>query len=86
MDGLAQRRKLRLLFRRERAANVDVLLFDSGKRVRGLFSFLARLDQNLMTVGMDLLLYAAGRLGEADAVTCFAGQVPSFHGVAFPHR
>jgi hypothetical protein len=47
------------------------------KRVRGLFSFLARLDKSIHSVGMDLLGHAAYRLHQADDLGSFAAQVAS---------
>jgi hypothetical protein len=47
------------------------------KRIKGLFSFVARLDQYLVGLGMDLLAYAALRLSEEDDISCFAAQVAS---------
>jgi hypothetical protein len=47
------------------------------KRVRGLFSFLARPDRSLFALGMDLLGQAAARLEEDDDLPCFAAQVAS---------
>ena len=49
----------------------------STKRINGLFSFLARPDRSLPGVGMDLLSYAANRLGLDDDIECFSAQVPS---------
>ena len=49
----------------------------STKRVRGLFSFLARPDRSLPGLAMDLLGYAANRLSVGDDLTGFAAQVPS---------
>lgn len=48
-----------------------------AKRLRGLFSILARPDRNLPALGMDLLVQAAHRIGDSDDVPCFAAQVPS---------
>ncbi len=47
------------------------------KRLRGVFSFLARLDKSLFSLGMDLLAYATYRLSPDDDLGCFAAQVPS---------
>lgn len=47
------------------------------KRMNGLFSFLARADANLFSVGMDLMGHAAHRLRENDELDCLAGQVGS---------
>jgi hypothetical protein len=47
------------------------------KRVKGLFSFLARADQHVRQLGMDLLGEAALRLRDSDDITAFATQVPS---------
>ncbi len=49
----------------------------SAKRVKGLFSFLARPDRSLPALGMDLLGFAANRLRLDDDIECFAAQVPS---------
>jgi hypothetical protein len=49
----------------------------TAKRVRGLFSFLARPDRSLAALGMDLLGHAANRLCEGDDIDYFAAQVPS---------
>jgi hypothetical protein len=48
-----------------------------AKRVKGLFSFLARADQNVSQLGADLLGQAALRLRDRDDVDAFAAQVPS---------
>lgn len=45
------------------------------KRIRGLFSFVARPDRNIFTVGMDMLSFAANRLSDADDIVCYAAQV-----------
>jgi hypothetical protein len=47
------------------------------KRVRGLFSFLARPDRSLPSLGMDLLGHAANRFEVDDTAECFAAQVAS---------
>jgi hypothetical protein len=47
------------------------------KRVKGLFSFLARQDRTLPALGMDVLGYAANLLRVDDDLECFASQVPS---------
>jgi hypothetical protein len=47
------------------------------KRIRGLYSFLARLDKSIFSLGMDLLGHATYRLDETDDLGCFAAQVPS---------
>ena len=49
----------------------------STKRVRGLFSFLARPDRSLSSLGMDLLGHAANRFAVDDDIECFAAQVAS---------
>jgi hypothetical protein len=49
----------------------------TAKRVRGLFSFIARPDRSLPSLGMDLLGYAARRLRPDDELDCFAAQAPS---------
>jgi hypothetical protein len=47
------------------------------KRVKGLFSFLARPDRSLAGLGMDLLGHAASLLRVDDDLDCFAAQVAS---------
>src|SRR5262249_8718655 len=47
------------------------------KRVRGLFSFVARADRSLPSVAMDLLAHAANRFAADDDIECFAAQAPS---------
>jgi hypothetical protein len=47
------------------------------KRIRGLFSLLARIDKSLFSVGMDLLGYATYKLDDSDDIGGFAAQVPS---------
>lgn len=47
------------------------------KRLRGLFSFLARPDKSLPGYGLDLLGQAANRLRDEDDIDYFAAQVPS---------
>ncbi len=47
------------------------------KRIRGLFSFLARPDKTLFSLGMDLLCHATYRLSETDDLGSFAAQVAS---------
>ena len=49
----------------------------SVKRLRGLFSFLARPDKSLFSHGMDLLGYATVQLAQDDDLAGFAAQVPS---------
>jgi hypothetical protein len=49
----------------------------STKRIKGVFSFVARLDKTLLSLGMDLLGYAACRLGLEDSIECYATQVAS---------
>lgn len=49
----------------------------STKRVKGLFSFLAKPDQNVNAVGLDLMGQAAYRVRENDDIECLAAQVPS---------
>jgi hypothetical protein len=46
------------------------------KRINGLFSFLARDDQDAAPLGLDLLGHAAGLFERVDGTT-FAAQVPS---------
>jgi GNAT superfamily N-acetyltransferase len=45
-----------------------------SKRLKGLFSFLARPDASLPALAMDLMAHAAHRLREHDDVTGLAGQ------------
>jgi hypothetical protein len=47
------------------------------KRLKGLFSFLARPDNRLPALAMDLMSHAAYRLRDYDDVTALAGQVAS---------
>ena len=47
------------------------------KRIKGLFSFIAKPDRDVVTSGMDLLGYAATRLSDDDDITCYAAQVAS---------
>ena len=47
------------------------------KRIKGLFSFVAKPDRSLISFGMDLLSYAALRLHDEDDIGCFAAQVAS---------
>jgi len=48
-----------------------------AKRMRGLFSFLARCDKTLPSLALDLLGYAVQRLAEHDPLDCLAAQAPS---------
>jgi hypothetical protein len=48
-----------------------------AKRVKGLFSFLARADGSAAQLGMDLLGEAALRLADSDDITTFTAQAPS---------
>ena len=45
------------------------------KRIKGMFSFVARSDLNIFTTGMDLLGHASNRLKDDDDVACYAAQV-----------
>jgi hypothetical protein len=47
------------------------------KRINGLFSFVARADNNLTPLGLDLLGHAVYRLRMSDEVDTLAAQVPS---------
>jgi hypothetical protein len=47
------------------------------KRLRGLFSFLAKLDHSLPVLGLDLMGHAALRLADHDDIDSLAAQVPS---------
>jgi hypothetical protein len=49
----------------------------NAKRIKGLFSFLARADQNISALGLDLMGHAAYQLRETDDLEGLAGQVPS---------
>lgn len=49
----------------------------SAKRIKGLFSFLARQDANLNILGMDLLGQASFRLRDLDDIDALAAQAPS---------
>lgn len=47
------------------------------KRIRGLFSFLAKPDRNIFPTGMDLLGYAVNLIQDDDDIPGFAAQVAS---------
>jgi hypothetical protein len=47
------------------------------KRINGLFSFLARPDNDISPLGLDLIGHAAYRLQDTEDVGTLAGQVPS---------
>ena len=47
------------------------------KRLKGLFSFLTRDDNQCGLVGVDLVAHAASQLQESDDITALAAQVPS---------
>src|SRR5207245_1138417 len=47
------------------------------KRIKGMFSFVASLDKNLFSLGMDLLKYAVCRVKDEDDISCYAAQVAS---------
>ena len=47
------------------------------KRIKGLFSLLARQDGNLKMLGMDLLGQACSRLRDNDELESLAAQAPS---------
>jgi hypothetical protein len=47
------------------------------KRIRGLYSFVARPDRNVFSLGMDLLSFATMRLRDEDEISCYAAQVAS---------
>ena len=49
----------------------------NAKRIKGLFSFLARQDRSLNHLGMDLLGQASYRLREMDDIEMLAAQVSS---------
>src|SRR5262249_39558766 len=49
----------------------------SSKRIKGLFSFLARPDQSLSALGLDLLGQATLRLSDDDDIHVLAAQAPS---------
>jgi hypothetical protein len=48
--------------------------FMQAKRIKGLFSFLARNDSNLNALGLDLLGHAAARLQDHDDIGTLAAQ------------
>ena len=48
-----------------------------AKRVRGLFSFVARADANANAFGLDLLGHVTFRLDQDDDISSLAAQVPS---------
>lgn len=47
------------------------------KRIKGLFSFVTSSSQNVKTIGLELLAYAAEMLTEEDDIPCYAAQVGS---------
>ncbi len=47
------------------------------KRIKGLFSFVARFDRDLPGLGIDLLTQATLRLRDSDDISSLAAQVPS---------
>jgi hypothetical protein len=47
------------------------------KRIKGLFSFLARIEKELPAVAIDLLTQATSRLRDNDDISCLAAQCPS---------
>src|SRR4051812_48561318 len=47
------------------------------KRIRGLFSFVAKPDRNIFPIAMDLLAYATNKLRDEDEISCYAAQVAS---------
>ncbi len=47
------------------------------KRIKGMFSFLARKDQNVKALGLDLLGQANQRLADSDDIGFLAAQAPS---------
>jgi|GEM_PF-862262 len=47
------------------------------KRINGLFSFLAREDQNITALGLDLMGHAAHQLRQTDDLESLAAQAPS---------
>lgn len=49
----------------------------TAKRIKGLFSFVARPDRNVFGVGMDMLGYAINSLKDDDNITCYGAQVAS---------
>jgi len=48
-----------------------------AKRIKGLFSFLAKQDRNMNLLGMDLLGQASFRLRDSDDIETLAAQAPS---------
>ncbi len=55
----------------------------STKRVRGLFSFVAKPDKSLHVHGMDMLCHATNLLRDDDENICYAAQVASDAPVLF---
>ena len=49
----------------------------TAKRIKGLFSFVAKPDRSILSVGMDLLSYASYMLTDDDEIGCYAAQVAS---------
>lgn len=47
------------------------------KRIKGLFSFLAKLDKDMPATAIDLLTQATTRLRDNDDISCLAAQVAS---------
>lgn len=48
-----------------------------AKRIKGLFSFVARADPNVNALGLDLLGHATFRLDQGEDISNLAAQVPS---------
>ncbi len=49
----------------------------TAKRVKGLFSFVAKPERNLFSIGMDMLGHAANLLRDEDEILCYTAQVAS---------
>jgi hypothetical protein len=49
----------------------------TAKRIKGLFSFVAKPDRNVFAVGMDMLGHASSMLQDDDEILCYAAQVAS---------
>lgn len=49
----------------------------TAKRIRGLFSFVARQDRNLFPLAMDLLTHTTNLLADDDDISTYAAQVAS---------
>ncbi len=47
----------------------------TAKRVKGMFSFVAKPERNLFSIGMDMLGHASSLLGSDDEIMCYTAQV-----------